>query len=122
MDLGMAGIVVTDQQQDKLDEAVRNLGADDENVLAVAADLTVDTDVTQLANAVQARFGDLDILVRAAGIAGAQGLFHEIDQDGWVKTIEVGVLRPTRMLGPGAGQLRPLSGDDRARRVGPAGR
>jgi NAD(P)-dependent dehydrogenase (short-subunit alcohol dehydrogenase family) len=47
---------------------------------------------------VQQRFGDLDILVQAAGITGAQGLFHEIDQDGWIRTIEVDLLAPVRLL------------------------
>jgi hypothetical protein len=32
---------------------------------------------------VQGAVGDIDILVQSAGITGAQGLFHEIDDAGW---------------------------------------
>ena len=41
--------------------------------------------------------GDVYILVHAAGITGAQGLFHEIDDDGWVDTLTVDLLAPVRV-------------------------
>jgi NAD(P)-dependent dehydrogenase (short-subunit alcohol dehydrogenase family) len=91
-------LVITDKEQDSLDKAAAQLGASPAGLLAVAADLTVDADVAKLADQVNERFGDLDILVQAAGITGAQGLFHEIDQDGWSKTIEVDLLGPVRLL------------------------
>jgi NAD(P)-dependent dehydrogenase (short-subunit alcohol dehydrogenase family) len=91
-------LVVTDKEQDRLDKAVEHLMAPADRILAVAADLTADADVAGLADKVNERFGDLDILVQAAGITGAQGLFHEIDQEGWSKTIEVDLLGPVRLL------------------------
>jgi NAD(P)-dependent dehydrogenase (short-subunit alcohol dehydrogenase family) len=91
-------LVVTDKEQDRLDKAVEPLMAPADRILAVAADLTADADVAGLADKVNERFGDLDILVQAAGITGAQGLFHEIDQEGWSKTIEVDLLGPVRLL------------------------
>ncbi|MEQ4548017.1 SDR family NAD(P)-dependent oxidoreductase, partial [Nocardioides kribbensis] len=41
--------------------------------------------------------GDLDILVQSAGITGAQGLFHEIDDEGWTTTLTVDLLAPIRL-------------------------
>jgi NAD(P)-dependent dehydrogenase (short-subunit alcohol dehydrogenase family) len=34
----------------------------------------------------------IDILVHAAGITGAQGMFHEIDDQGWVDTLTINLL------------------------------
>jgi NAD(P)-dependent dehydrogenase (short-subunit alcohol dehydrogenase family) len=42
--------------------------------------------------------GDIDILVQSAGITGAQGKFHEIDDDGWASTIDVDLLGPVRLV------------------------
>jgi len=39
----------------------------------------------------------LSILVHAAGVTGAQGKFHEIDDDGWVDTLTVDLLAPVRL-------------------------
>jgi NAD(P)-dependent dehydrogenase (short-subunit alcohol dehydrogenase family) len=47
---------------------------------------------------VQSAVGDIDILVQSAGITGAQGYFHEIDDKGWVDTIETDLLGPVRLV------------------------
>src|SRR5699024_8955809 len=39
-----------------------------------------------------------DILVHAAGITGAQGLFHEIDEQGWQHTLDVNLMGAVRIL------------------------
>jgi NAD(P)-dependent dehydrogenase (short-subunit alcohol dehydrogenase family) len=56
--------------------------------LAFGADLTDAQAVQTLKADVEKTLGAPDILVHAAGITGAQGLFHEIDMDGWRKTLE----------------------------------
>ena len=93
-----ATVVVTDQHPAELDAAAGRLAAAPGRLHAFAADLTVDEDVTALERLVTERVGDLDILVQAAGITGAQGTFDEIDQDGWRRTIEVDLLAPVRVL------------------------
>ncbi len=93
-----ATVVITDLDQPELDAAADRLGAGPDRLLAVAADLTKDADVAALHDRVDERFGDLDILVQSAGITGAQGQFHEIDQEGWSRTIEVDLLAPVRLL------------------------
>lgn len=40
----------------------------------------------------------IDILVQSAGITGAQGYFHEIDDAGWTDTLEVDLLGPVRLI------------------------
>jgi len=74
---------------------VGELGGD---VVAVAADLTVPTDVERLRGQVLERLGAPDIIVNCAGITGAQGLFHEIDDAGWQHTVETDLMSPVRLV------------------------
>lgn len=86
-------VAVTDQDADRLRDAWAG-----RDVVTVAADLTSDADVARLAREVASRLGPVDICVQSAGITGAQGLFHEIDQDGWESTIAVDLLAPVRLV------------------------
>ncbi len=63
-------------------------------VVRVAANLTDPADVTRLREQV----GAVDILVHCAGITGAQGLFHEIDDAGWQQTLETDLMVPVRVV------------------------
>jgi NAD(P)-dependent dehydrogenase (short-subunit alcohol dehydrogenase family) len=91
-------VVLTDQDQDSLDEAAGKLDAPDGKLHAFAADITDLDSVAALHASVQEAVGDIDILVQSAGITGAQGLFHEIDDEGWVNTVEVDLLGPVRLV------------------------
>jgi NAD(P)-dependent dehydrogenase (short-subunit alcohol dehydrogenase family) len=93
-----ATVVITDRDQDELDEAAAKLDAGDGRVHAFAADITSRDSLAALHAFVQDAVGDIDILVQAAGVTGAQGLFHEIDDDGWVQTIETDLLGPVRLI------------------------
>ena len=88
-------VVVSDRDQKSLDEAAARL---DGEVTAIAADITSVESVAQLHAGVQKAVGDIDILVQSAGITGAQGLFHEIDDAGWFDTIETDLLGPVRLV------------------------
>ena len=90
-----ATVVVSDKDQAKLDEAAGRLVGD---VHAFAADITSVESVAALRDRVLDAVGDIDILVQSAGITGAQGLFHEIDDAGWVDTITVDLLGPVRLV------------------------
>jgi NAD(P)-dependent dehydrogenase (short-subunit alcohol dehydrogenase family) len=91
-------VFVTDKDQDKLAAGAAELTGPDGSVTAFAADVTKPADVEALhAKAVEA-LGTVDILVQSAGITGAQGMFHEIDDDGWSSTIEVDLLGPVRVV------------------------
>ena len=88
-------VVITDKDQAALDEAAAGLDGD---VTAVAADLTDPEDVARLKAAVTEAVGDPAILVNAAGITGAQGLFHEIDEEGWRSTLEIDFFSVVRVV------------------------
>lgn len=92
-----ATVVLSDLDQGDLDEAAARLDAPEGRLHALAADLTDNADVERLAAEVADRVGDIDILVQSAGITGAQGLFHEIDDAGWVDTITTDLLAPVRL-------------------------
>ena len=89
-----ATVVISDQDQSSLDDAAARLG----DVHAFAADITSVESLAALHASVSDAVGTIDILVQSAGIAGAQGLFHEIDDAGWVDTMEVDLLGPVRLV------------------------
>jgi NAD(P)-dependent dehydrogenase (short-subunit alcohol dehydrogenase family) len=93
-----ATVVLTDKDQSSLDEAAGRLGAEPGKLFAFAADVTDLSSLAALETQVQDAVGEIDILVQASGITGAQGLFHEIDDDGWVSTIETDLLGPVRLV------------------------
>jgi len=92
-----ATVVVTDLDQGRLDDAARRLDATPGAVHAFVADLTDPDDVARLHERARDAVGAIDILVHAAGITGAQGAFHEIDDAGWSSTIETDLLAPVRV-------------------------
>lgn len=93
-----ATVVISDRDQDELDRAAAKLDADDSRLHAFAADITSQDSLLALHDSVQDVVGDIDILVQAAGVTGAQGLFHEISDEGWVKTIETDLMGPVRLI------------------------
>ncbi|MDQ4044277.1 MAG: SDR family oxidoreductase [Chloroflexota bacterium] len=91
-------VVITDLDQNKLDAATHQLPARNGQLHAIAADITDPESVMSLQRQVQDAVGDIDILVQSAGITGAQGDFHEIDDAGWMRTIETDLLGPVRLV------------------------
>jgi len=90
-------VVLADVDQRMLDKAVASLGADEGKALAFAADPTSPDDVAALARHVEEAVGGIDILVHSAGITGATGQFHEIDDDGWNEVLDVNLMGPVRL-------------------------
>jgi len=101
-----ARVVLTDQDAAALEAAVADLGAGPDRLLPVLADLTVPAEVEALTARAAAAFGAPEILVHAAGVTGAQGLFHEIDDAGWARTIEVDLLAAVRVVRAVLGPMR----------------
>jgi len=93
-----ATVVISDKDQDSLDEAATKLDAAEGTLFAFAADVTSVESIAALERDVREAVGDIDILVQSAGITGAQGLFHEIDDEGWTNTIEVDLMGPVRLV------------------------
>ena len=90
-----ATVAITDRDPDRLQKAAADLGS---TVFPVAADLTQADDINRLREQVVKELGAPDILVHAAGITGPQGLFHEIDEDGWRQTFEVDFFTDVRIV------------------------
>lgn len=88
-------VVISDKEQDAIDQAADKLG---NGVLAFAADLTKAADVAALKQRVLSEAGVPQILVNAAGVTGATGLFHEIDEAGWQQTLETDLMAPIRVV------------------------
>lgn len=92
-----ATVVITSLNQGKLESAAQQLTQYKGELHAFASDVTDHGSLKKLKSQVQDAAGDIDILVQAAGISGAQGAFHEIDDDGWIKTININLLGPVRL-------------------------
>ena len=80
-------VVITDKDEESLEEAAAKLVGDASRIHAFAADITSVDSIAALEENVRRAVGDIDILVQSAGITGAQGLFHEIDEEGWTSTL-----------------------------------
>jgi NAD(P)-dependent dehydrogenase (short-subunit alcohol dehydrogenase family) len=93
-----ATVVVTDVDQGRLDDAAARLEADEGTLFAFAADIRRPDDLEALHASVRDAVGDIDILVQCTGVTGAQGMFHEIDDAGWVETLETDLLGPVRLV------------------------
>lgn len=64
---GGAKVIITARRRERLDALARELDASGANVLAVAGDITSDTDRRKLVAAALAKFGRIDALVNNAG-------------------------------------------------------
>lgn len=92
-----AKVIMTDKIEDELKEAANTLGNSD-RLFYYPADITNLNDLKELHKKVAEEVGTIDILVQNAGTVGVQGLFHEIDDEGWVETLEVDLLGPVRVV------------------------
>ncbi|PPF29642.1 MULTISPECIES: SDR family NAD(P)-dependent oxidoreductase [unclassified Rathayibacter] len=93
-----ATVVITDKDQAELDRAAAGLDAPEGRLHAFAADVISTEQLAELHRRVAGAVGAIDILVQCAGVTGAQGLFHEIDDEGWTSTLEVDLLGPVRLV------------------------
>ena len=91
-------VVVSDKDQAELDESAAKLTAEEGKLHAFAADVTDVGQIAELHKQSLAAVGKIDILAQLSGITGAQGLFHEIDDDGWMSTIMVDLMGPVRLV------------------------
>jgi len=93
-----ATVIISDLDEGKLAGAAKKLDAKDGQLHHFAADVTQQDDLDRLRRYIEESAGEIDILVQSSGITGATGMFHEIDDDGWVTTLEVDLLGPVRLV------------------------
>ncbi len=89
-----ARVVLTDRDEDRVRVAADTIAP---GLPAFGADLTDSAAVDGLRDRVAA-LGSVDILVQSAGITGAQGKFHEIDEAGWRQTLDTDLLAPVLLV------------------------
>jgi len=92
-----ATVVLSDKDQESLDEAAAALEAPDGKLFAFSADVTSTESIAALGVKVRETVGAIDIFVQSSGVTGAQGLFHEIDEEGWASTIDIDLMGPVRL-------------------------
>jgi len=92
-----ATVVLSDLKENQLNEAVEELGHSD-NLFSHPADITNTDDLSSLHDYIKESVGKIDILVQNAGIAGEQGLFHELDDEAWVHVTEQNIMGPVRVV------------------------
>ena len=101
-----ATVVVSDIDQARLDNSADQLEAPNGMLHAFAADVRSAESLAALHEEVRDAVGEIDILVQSSGVTGAQGMFHEIDEAGWLETIDVDLMGPVRITREFIGDLR----------------
>jgi 3-oxoacyl-[acyl-carrier protein] reductase len=89
-------VAVSDQPGGKLSESVRDLAPLGE-LVAFEADVTQIQSVRALYALVRSVLGEPDILVNCAGVTGATGDFVDVDDDGWLETLNINLMGAVRM-------------------------
>lgn len=90
-------VVLSDLKEDELQEAAKKLGALGD-VRACQADLSTNEGALKLRDFANGAFGTTPtILVNAAGVTGATGDFLEIDDEGWLSTIQADLMAAVRV-------------------------
>lgn len=91
-----ARVAISDQPGGSLHESLAQLKPLGE-VHAFEADVTKLEDVRTLYAKVRDALGDPEILVNAAGVTGATGDFTEVDDKGWLETLDINLMGAVRM-------------------------
>ncbi len=82
-----ARLALTSRRQEALEDAVAELGLPQEQILVVAADLADTQEVTALIQAIESRWGGVDILLNCAGgWMGGQRIAETSDED-WERAL-----------------------------------
>lgn len=89
-------VAITDRADGTLPQALEELAPLGE-VIAVPGDVTRAQDVEDIWQQVRAQLGEPDIYVNAAGVTGATGDFLEVDEAGWLQTLDINLMGAVRM-------------------------
>lgn len=94
-------VVLSDIEKEALEKTAKELTEEvgtSGKVFSYPADITNQTDLKEMHEYIENEVGVIDILVQNAGISGEQGLFHELEDEVWVTTIETDLIGPVRLV------------------------
>lgn len=91
-------VFLTDRDEESLTAAAKRIDRASGKVAHFTADITSLDSLAELHEKVADAVGEIDILVQSAGVTGATGAFHDVSDEGWVKTIETDLLGPVRLV------------------------
>ena len=89
-------VAISEQPGGDLAATTKDLGALGK-IIGVEADLTKPADVDRLFAEVRAQLGDPEILVNCAGVTGATGDFLDVDDAGWLSTLDINLMGAVRV-------------------------
>lgn len=105
-----ASVAVTARREDRLQEVVADIEAAGGAALAIAADLTDETDRKKIIDETVARFNQLDILVNAAGII-AFGTIENTSLEDWGQMFDINVVGPFHLMQLSLPHILPRKGN-----------
>ncbi|MCU0924871.1 MAG: SDR family oxidoreductase [Hydrogenophaga sp.] len=82
-------VVLVGRRESALADAVRSAGEHSERAIAMPADLTKEGSVSSLFDAVQQRFGRLDLLFNNAGMSLPFAHPHQLTGDDWRRMVDI---------------------------------
>ena len=89
-----ADVMLCARNEARLDKAcaeLKSIAADDQKIIAHAADVSVESDAYEVVHKTLALLGGCHILINNAGVYGPMGEIESVDWQDWKKTIEVNV-------------------------------
>ena len=105
-----ANVAICDRKQDNLDGAVEDLGKMGFDIMAEATDVSKSDQVASLFQAVEDRFGKLDILVNNVGINMMTPSTAEADEGVWDRIIDTNVKGAYLASGQALGLMKKSGG------------
>jgi NAD(P)-dependent dehydrogenase (short-subunit alcohol dehydrogenase family) len=89
-------VAISDRPDGDIEKSRADLASLGE-VIAVAADVTDDASVKALFAEVTRQLGAPDIVVNCAGVTGATGDFLDVDDRGWLETLDINLMGAVRV-------------------------
>ena len=92
-----ARVVAVARRKDKLDELVKESSGLAGEVLAVEADVTIDSDIDNMVKSTVDKFGTVDVLINNAGIMDNFTPLGELEDDLWNRVLEINLTGPMKI-------------------------
>ena len=89
-----ANLVINSRSEDSLQPVVEEIQGAGAEVLSVAADVSLETEVQKLVDGAVRRFGRIDVLIHNAGLLGARATIQEYPEDEWRRVIDANLTAP----------------------------